>query len=184
MEKARRWVAIVSGVLILFQVNSYHKREEWDALLGVVLLYGRWCAQQCELVPVVQIGQIVDEAEGLGISAHISSTAIGPTRPGRSSQSRGVGKIVSRIGKAADVIVEEPDERTERPIKYASAHDLRRSCGDRLRNAGVPPLVICRVMQHESRETTRNHYAPGDVMSDLNDAGRYVPRYTPNLEST
>lgn len=77
-----------------------------------------------------------------------------------------VGKVVSRIGKAADIIVEDADERTGRPIKYASAHDLRRSCGERLRNAGVPPLVICRVMRHESWETTRKHYAPGDVQQD------------------
>lgn len=77
-----------------------------------------------------------------------------------------VGKIVSRIGKAADIVVEAGDERTGRPIKYASAHDLRRSCGERLRNAGVPPLVICRILRHESWETTRKHYAPGDTQSD------------------
>ena len=77
-----------------------------------------------------------------------------------------VGKIVSRIGKEAGIVVEEADERTEQSAKYASAHDLRRSCGERLRNAGVPPLVICRVMRHSSWETTRKHYAPGDVQSD------------------
>lgn len=77
-----------------------------------------------------------------------------------------VGKIISRIGKKADVVVEPADIRTGRPTKYASAHDLRRSCGDRLRNAGIPPLVICRVMRHASWETTRKHYAPGDIQSD------------------
>ena len=77
-----------------------------------------------------------------------------------------VGKVISRIGQAAGVIVDQADERTGRPIKYASAHDLRRSCGERLRNAGVPPLVICRVMRHASWETTRKHYAPGDVQQD------------------
>lgn len=77
-----------------------------------------------------------------------------------------VGKIIGRIGKAANVIVELADERTGRPIKYASAHDLRRSCGERLREAGVPPLVICRVMRHSSWETTRRHYAPGDLQKD------------------
>ncbi len=77
-----------------------------------------------------------------------------------------VGKIISRIGKAAKIIVQPADTRTGRPVKYASAHDLRRSCGDRLRNAGVPPLVICRVMRHSSWETTRKHYAPGDVQQD------------------
>jgi len=77
-----------------------------------------------------------------------------------------VGRVISRIGKAAGIEVEQPDERTGRPAKYASAHDLRRSCAERLRKAGVPPLVICRVMRHSSWETTRKHYAPGDVQDD------------------
>lgn len=77
-----------------------------------------------------------------------------------------VGKVIGRIGKAAEIEVEAADEHTGRPIKYATAHDLRRSCGERLREAGVPPLVICRVMRHSSWETTRKHYAPGNVQSD------------------
>lgn len=77
-----------------------------------------------------------------------------------------VGKVIARIGKEAGIEVEPADPKTGRPIKYASAHDLRRSCGDRLRNAGVPPLVICRVMRHSSWETTRKHYAPGDIQRD------------------
>ncbi len=77
-----------------------------------------------------------------------------------------VGKIIGRIGKAANIVVEPADERTGRPIKYATAHDLRRSCGERLREAGIPPLVICRVMRHSSWETTRKHYAPGNIQSD------------------
>jgi integrase len=77
-----------------------------------------------------------------------------------------VGKVVARIGEAAGIVVEQADERTGRPTKYATAHDLRRSCGDRLRNAGVPTLVICRVMRHASWETTRKFYAPGDVQRD------------------
>lgn len=77
-----------------------------------------------------------------------------------------VGKVISRIGKEAKVEVEPAHERTGRPAKYASAHDLRRSCGERLRNAGVPPLVICRMMRHSSWETTRKHYAPGDIQMD------------------
>jgi integrase len=77
-----------------------------------------------------------------------------------------VGKVIARIGKEAGVEVEPADARTGRPAKYATAHDLRRSCGERLRDAGVPPLVICRVMRHSSWETTRKHYAPGNVQSD------------------
>ena len=85
-----------------------------------------------------------------------------PRRP----EAEWVGKVIARIGETAGVEVEPADERTGRPIKYATAHDLRRSCGDRLREAGVPPLVICRVMRHASWETTRKHYAPGNVQSD------------------
>lgn len=77
-----------------------------------------------------------------------------------------VGKVLSRIGEQADVVVRPADEATGRPIKYASAHDLRRTCAQRLRDAGVPPLVICRVMRHSSWETTQKHYAPGDVQND------------------
>lgn len=77
-----------------------------------------------------------------------------------------IGKVISRIGKAAKIVVEEADAKTGRPEKYASAHDLRRSCGEQLREAGVPPLVISRVMRHSSWETTQRHYAPGNVQSD------------------
>lgn len=87
------------------------------------------------------------------------------TRHGR-PDAEWVGKIIGRIGKEAGVEVEAADGRTGRPTKYATAHDLRRSCGERLRDAGVPPLVITRVMRHSSWETTRKHYAPGNVQSD------------------
>ena len=77
-----------------------------------------------------------------------------------------VGKVIIRIGKAANVVVEEADINTGRREQYASAHDLRRSCGEQLREAGVPPLVISRVMRHSSGETTQRHYAPGNVQCD------------------
>jgi integrase len=77
-----------------------------------------------------------------------------------------VGKVISRIVQRAKAEVAPANPITGVEIKFASAHDLRRSCGDRLRNAGVPPLVICRVMRHSSRETTRRRYAPGDVQKD------------------
>ena len=76
-----------------------------------------------------------------------------------------VAKIVSRIGKAAGVIV-EPVNETGRPAKFASSHDLRRSCAERLVEAGIPEGVITRVLRHASWETTRRHYAPGNVQRD------------------
>lgn len=78
-------------------------------------------------------------------------------------QSDWVARVISRIGNAAGIVVDEADARTERPEKYASAHDLRRSCAQRLENEGVPPLLICRVIRHSSWETTRRHYASGDI---------------------
>ena len=77
-----------------------------------------------------------------------------------------VGKVVSKIGKAAKVIVEPGDDARGRKPKYASSHDLRRSCAERLLDAGVPPMTIARVLRHASWETTRRHYAPGDVQKD------------------
>lgn len=75
-----------------------------------------------------------------------------------------VSTVISRIGKEAEIVVEHADESTGKNTKFASAHDLRRSCGERLRNAGVPPpLLIARVMRHSSWETTRKHNAPGNV---------------------
>ena len=61
-----------------------------------------------------------------------------------------VGKVISRIGKAANIVVEAAVEKSGRRVKYASAHDLRRSCCEQMLEAGVPPLIICRVMRHSS----------------------------------
>ena len=74
-----------------------------------------------------------------------------------------VGKIISRIGKAAGVKVHSGDKASGRPEKFASAHDLRRSCAERLLDAGISPEAVTRVLRHASFETTRRHYAPGDV---------------------
>ncbi len=72
-----------------------------------------------------------------------------------------IGKVISAIGEKAGIIV--LPEAGDVPAKYASAHDLRRSCADRLVAAGVPELEVAAVMRHASVETTRRHYAPGNV---------------------
>ena len=86
-------------------------------------------------------------------------------RPVRTARPRAdwVAKVISRIGKKAGVVVDPGNQKTGKPAKFASAHDLRRSCSERLLDAGVPPLEISRVLRHASWETTRRHYAPGDV---------------------
>ena len=66
-----------------------------------------------------------------------------------------VGELVSAIGKAAGVKV-HTDPRTGR-LKYASAHDLRRSFGERW-SSRVMPQVLMELMRHESIETTLKFY--------------------------
>ena len=92
----------------------------------------------------------------------------------------------------AEVVVEPENRHTGRAVKYASAHDLRRSCAERLLDARVPPLTIARVLRHESWETTRRHYAPGDVQKDAGllrellgqDMYPLLGGYTSNLKSS
>ena len=86
-------------------------------------------------------------------------------RPVRHARPRAdwVAKVITRIGKRAGVVVDPENVKTGKPAKFASAHDLRRSCSERLLDAGVPPLEISRVLRHASWETTRRHYAPRDV---------------------
>jgi integrase len=65
-----------------------------------------------------------------------------------------VGKAISEIGEKAGVKV-----LTDRngKVKFASAHDLRRSFGDRWATR-VMPIVLKELMRHESIETTLRYY--------------------------
>jgi integrase len=47
-------------------------------------------------------------------------------------------------------------------VKYASAHDLRRSFGSRWAPR-VMPIVLQQLMRHESIETTQKHYVGRDA---------------------
>ena len=88
-------------------------------------------------------------------------TRIGRTTKNSRLNSEWVGKVITKIGEAAGVVVQPAKD--VKPAKYASAHDLRRSCADRLAAAGVPEREVQRILRHASGETTRRHYAPGTV---------------------
>ncbi|MBM4093961.1 MAG: site-specific integrase [Planctomycetes bacterium] len=64
-------------------------------------------------------------------------------------------KVISTIGQCAGVKV-ATDQRTG-TIKYASAHDLRRSFGERWAARIMPPDLML-LMRHESIETTLRFY--------------------------
>jgi len=74
-----------------------------------------------------------------------------------------VGKIIARIGHKAGVVVVPTDPATGKQTKHASAHDLRRSCAERLLHAGVPPQVVQMVLRHARFTTTWKYYAAGDM---------------------
>ncbi len=73
-----------------------------------------------------------------------------------------VSETICEIGKVAGVKV-STDPRTGR-VKYASAHDLRRSFGERWA-ARVMPHVLKELMRHESIDTTMKYYVGRNAQS-------------------
>ncbi|HEY3393490.1 MAG TPA: site-specific integrase, partial [Lacipirellulaceae bacterium] len=95
-----------------------------------------------------------------------------------------VGKIISRIGKKAGVIVRPAKGKSK--AKFASAHDLRRSCAERLASADVPEREVAKVLRHSDVATTRRFYAPGTVQKSAGIIREKltVPRNSQTVEST
>jgi len=62
-----------------------------------------------------------------------------------------IGPIITDIGEKAGVVVSEDG-------KFASAHDLRRSFGQRMADAGLPPRDLQAIMRHSSITTTERYY--------------------------
>ena len=89
------------------------------------------------------------------------NSRLGRVSSGERLSEEWAGKVISRIGEKAEVVVSPAVG--DKPPKFASAHDLRRSCADGLVAAGVPEREIAAVMRHASVETTRRHYTPGNV---------------------
>ncbi len=75
---------------------------------------------------------------------------------GATRDPRYVGKVISKIGKAAEIFVNSNG-------KPASAHDLRRSFGQRLADAGVLPRDLQAIMRHSELRTTERYYIKHDV---------------------
>lgn len=80
-----------------------------------------------------------------------------PGRDGAPANPVWVSRVVSRIGKAAGVVVDDRE-----PKKYASLHDLRRSYGSRWANQ-VLPHILRELMRHASITTTLDYYVGQDA---------------------
>jgi len=68
-----------------------------------------------------------------------------------------VQRVIGIVGRLANVKVNERTKGDAVKVKYASAHDLRRSFGERWA-AHVMPQVLMELMRHESIETTLRYY--------------------------
>jgi integrase len=79
------------------------------------------------------------------------SDRTGKVFKGIPESSEAVSKAITAIGKDANVVV------NKKPLKYASAHDLRRSFGERWASR-VTSAVLMQMMRHESIHTTMRYY--------------------------
>lgn len=79
-----------------------------------------------------------------------------------------VGRMVSSIGKKADVVVDERTKGKEVVRKFASAHDLRRGFGKRWA-AKLKPTQLRELMRHASINTTLAYYV-GEDAEEIADA--------------
>ncbi len=68
-----------------------------------------------------------------------------------------VGRIISDIGEEAGIVVKEASA-PDGTGKYASAQDLRRSFGQRMADAGLPPHDLQSIMRHSPITTTKKYY--------------------------
>lgn len=92
-----------------------------------------------------------------------------------------VSEVICAIGQEAGVVVRQPDEETGQRIKYASAHDLRRSLAERLINSGVSAETLMVVMRHKDFATTKKFY--GATRAAQSAATEIHRKLTPHVDS-
>lgn len=93
-----------------------------------------------------------------------------------------VGRIICRIGKEAGIVVQHASKRTGQREKFASAHDIRRGCAQRLINHGVSAETLKVVMRHASFSTTEKHY--GAIRTAQNAAAEIVTRMKSSTQNS
>ena len=84
-------------------------------------------------------------------------------RTGKPLRHNTVGRIVSRIGKKAGVVIDKSKDQ------FATAHDLRRSFGTRWSKT-IRPATLQKLMRHADIKTTMDYYVDqeaDDIAADL-----------------
>ena len=82
-------------------------------------------------------------------------------------------RTITAIGRAANIVVNSSG-------KAASAHDLRRSFGQRLADAGLPPRDLQAIMRHASYTTTEAYY----LRDRIQDQAKRIAQYLGTGEKT
>lgn len=85
-----------------------------------------------------------------------------------------VGRIISLMGEKANVVVNAKG-------KSASAHDLRRSFGQRMADAGLPPRDLQAIMRHASFTTTEQYYLRDRVQDQATRIAQYLGTSPPEV---
>lgn len=109
-----------------------------------------------------------------------SPTGGGRTSPEPQDNPDWVGRICSRIGRKAGVAV---DTYENGRIKYASAHDLRRSFGERWARR-VMPADLQVLMRHEDIKTTMKYYHRRNAESTASAAWDAYKQNGPNANGS
>jgi hypothetical protein len=65
---------------------------------------------------------------------------------------------MTAIGEHAGIVVRRIKRGDKTRTKYASAHDLRRGCAQRLINAGISAETLKVIMRHREFSTTERYY--------------------------
>lgn len=137
------FIVDLSGRRPRFRIRGEAQKNGRDQYLPMTPDFATWLLQTPQ-----------DEREGLVFKIERLDTSEGVT-------AKRVGRLVSKIGRKAGVIVNKTDG------KYASAHDLRRAFGTRWATR-VKPATLQRLMRHSAIETTMRYYVAldADEMAD------------------
>jgi len=133
----------LSGRLPAFRIYGEAQKSGRDELLPMTPDFAEWLLQTPEAGRVGSVFRL----NGLRTGQPVAPTW--------------VGRIVSRIGRKAGVVVNRADG------KFASAHDLRRAFGTRWAPR-VKPATLQLLMRHADISTTLKYYVSQDA-ADVGD---------------
>jgi len=130
----------------MFLVPAHAEKAHTDRILPMAPEFAEW------------LRKIPHESR----TGHVFNPLTRRHRYGLRPTSHHVGTLITRIGRMAGVIVDRREMTDEEGcpftrLKHASAHDLRRSFGERWASR-VMPAVLKELMRHESIDTTLKYY--------------------------